>query len=118
MSDTTAPAATAPKRASLVLAKPIKNSLPGSTLVQAKRSPQVHVLPAGATRTLCAIDVGKSDRAGRRRRRREGQLRALRDVLEVGREHDGRSEVASSDPPESGSQRRRRGQQSPRERRR
>ncbi len=58
--NTNAPATTPPaKRAPLVLAKPIRNTLEKSTLVQAKRSPQVHVLLKGANRTLCAIDVSK-----------------------------------------------------------
>lgn len=58
--NTNAPATTTPaKRASLVLAKPIRNTLEGSTLVQAKRSPQVHVLLAGAKLTLCRIDTSR-----------------------------------------------------------
>lgn len=60
--NTNAPATTMPaerKRGPLTLDRPVKNTLTGSTVVQAKRSPQVHVLPAGATRTLCNIDTSK-----------------------------------------------------------
>ena len=46
-------------RRPLTLTRPVKNTLPASSLVQAKRSPQVHVLPADATRTLCNIDTTK-----------------------------------------------------------
>jgi hypothetical protein len=52
---TTAPAAT---RGPLTT-KPVKNTLDGSTIVRATRSPQFHVLPAGETVTLCQIDVTK-----------------------------------------------------------
>jgi hypothetical protein len=46
-------------RRPLTLSKAAKNTLEGSTLVKASRSPQVHVLPAGKTRTLCAIETTK-----------------------------------------------------------
>ena len=68
MSQTTTPEPTTPEptdpterkpRGPLVLARPIRNTLPHSTLVKATRSAQIHVLPADATRTLCSIDVSK-----------------------------------------------------------
>jgi hypothetical protein len=43
----------------LTLSKPVKNTLDGSTVVKATRSPQSHVLVSGETVTLCAIDVSK-----------------------------------------------------------
>jgi hypothetical protein len=45
-------------RRALILRGPVKNTLGGSTVVQAKRSPQRHVLPASTTTTLCGIDTG------------------------------------------------------------
>lgn len=59
--NTNAPATAAEKkpRGPLVLAKPIKNTLTGSTLVKAARSQQIHVLPADTTTTLCGINVTK-----------------------------------------------------------
>jgi hypothetical protein len=33
--------------------------LDGSTIAKSKRSPQFHVLPAGTTTTLCAIDTAR-----------------------------------------------------------
>ena len=62
MSDTIAPATTTPaerKRGPLVLDKPVKSTLTGATVVQAKRSQQRHVLPADTTTTLCGINVTK-----------------------------------------------------------
>jgi hypothetical protein len=55
MTATTNPAT----RKSLTLNRPVKNTLDGSTVVQAKRSPQVHVLPDGTTVTLCNINTAK-----------------------------------------------------------
>ncbi len=46
-------------RGPLTLKRPVKNTLDGSSLVQAKRSQQIHVLPADQTRTLCNIDTAK-----------------------------------------------------------
>jgi hypothetical protein len=46
-------------RKSLVLAKPAKNTLSGSTIVRAKRSQQRHVVRAETVRTLCGIDTTK-----------------------------------------------------------
>jgi hypothetical protein len=46
-------------RKPLTLKKPVANTLDGSTIVKAKRSPQRHVLPKGKTVTLCRIDTGK-----------------------------------------------------------
>lgn len=47
-------------RRPLTLKKAVANTLDGSTIVKAKRSPQRHVLPAaGATVTLCGIDSSK-----------------------------------------------------------
>jgi hypothetical protein len=51
--------ATAPARRALVLARPVKNTLPSSTVVKSKRSPQFHVLPADRTTTLCGIETSK-----------------------------------------------------------
>ena len=50
---------TTPAGRRLTLDRPVKNTLADSILVQAKRSPQVHVLPDGATVTLCNIDTAK-----------------------------------------------------------
>jgi hypothetical protein len=55
MSTPTTPAARRP----LTLAKPVQNTIDGATVVQAKRSPQRHILPTGSTTTLCGIDVTK-----------------------------------------------------------
>jgi hypothetical protein len=55
MTRTTEPATRRP----LTLARPVRNSLDGSTVVQAKRSIQRHVLPADTTLTLCVIDTAK-----------------------------------------------------------
>jgi hypothetical protein len=47
------------KRAPLALAKGVKNTLDGSTIVQAKGSVQRHVLAAGSETTLCRINTAK-----------------------------------------------------------
>jgi hypothetical protein len=54
MSSTTANA-----RKPLTLKKPVANTLDGTTIVKAKRSPQRHVLPKGEKVTLCRIDTAK-----------------------------------------------------------
>ena len=44
-------------RGPLVLARPVKNSIAGSTVVKATRSRQIHVLPSDASVTLCGINT-------------------------------------------------------------
>jgi hypothetical protein len=56
---TTEPAAERKPRGPLTLNRPVKLALEGATLAKATRSPQVHVLAAGETTTLCAIDTTK-----------------------------------------------------------
>ena len=46
-------------RKPLVLPKGVKNTVEGSTLVRSGKGKQVHVLPAGSTRTLCGIESTK-----------------------------------------------------------
>lgn len=63
MSETTTPEPTEPTernpRGPLTLTRPVKLTIEGATLVQAKRSPQIHVLVADKATTLCNINTAK-----------------------------------------------------------
>ena len=106
MSDTSPARPAAAQRRPLVLDKPVRNSLADATTVAATRSQQLHVLPAGTTRTLCNIDTVKWVGASRRCGRRHDHLPALREGVEGGREGQGagrrRARRRQAEPPAEG----------------